>query len=414
MVVVLLGLSPARARPEFSHARSLGLAGAYSSLAIGAEATLYNPANLSLRTRHPFSMAILGVGVGVSNNAFSLDQYNTYNGAYLTEDDKNDILDALSGGRLAVHSRAQIHGLGIGYGPFALTYHITAATYGTLAREIFELALKGNELNKEYTFAPIKGEGIAFGTLTFSYGFRVPMRSKTVNHLGLGLSIKYFHGYSFARVKESQALALTEYSGASADGTFLLRSAQGGNGLGLDLGANITLARRYRLSLVIENLASFMSWNSDPEESAYEFKLLAENTDKFLSQEVDTDSIFTSSDSTYAISPFNAPLPSNLRLGLLHPVGRFLLLFEWKQGFRETALSSKTPRLAFGSEYRPSAAIQFRAGLAFGGQEGFTTSLGFGFYLGPLRWDFGASSYGGFFTPASKGIAFGTSLFLRN
>ena len=75
-----------------SSARSVAMGGAFTSLATGVEAFRYNPANLGLQEYQKSGMEILGMGANISNNSFSLDDYNKYSGAFITSDDKEYIL----------------------------------------------------------------------------------------------------------------------------------------------------------------------------------------------------------------------------------------------------------------------------------------------------------------------------------
>ena len=70
-----------------SSARSAAMGGAYTGLAKGADAAKYNPANLGLKDYQNFSIDIASVGVNVSNNSFTLADYNKYTGAVLSTSD---------------------------------------------------------------------------------------------------------------------------------------------------------------------------------------------------------------------------------------------------------------------------------------------------------------------------------------
>ncbi|MBD3232860.1 MAG: hypothetical protein GF315_03970, partial [candidate division Zixibacteria bacterium] len=75
-----------------SDARSLGMGGAYTAAARGYQSLQNNPANLGLRDNFKSSWEFFSLGAQLRNNAFSLNDYNQYTGAYLTDDDKEEIL----------------------------------------------------------------------------------------------------------------------------------------------------------------------------------------------------------------------------------------------------------------------------------------------------------------------------------
>ena len=64
-------------------ARMLALNGSYTTLASGFRAVGINPANLA--TYQNKSMNIFGFSLGLSNNYFSIDNYNTLSGSHLED-----------------------------------------------------------------------------------------------------------------------------------------------------------------------------------------------------------------------------------------------------------------------------------------------------------------------------------------
>ena len=101
IVISLIRIENASASGE-SHARSLGLAGCYTTLAYGIEAPFWNPANLGLPQNSRFSFNFFSLGTRLGNNSFSLKDYNYYNGKFLTLSDKNKILNSIpSNGRIS-------------------------------------------------------------------------------------------------------------------------------------------------------------------------------------------------------------------------------------------------------------------------------------------------------------------------
>ena len=64
-------------------ARMLGLNGSYTTLARGYQCIGVNPANLC--TYNNRSVNLLNLSLGLSNNAFSITNYNAINGAHLED-----------------------------------------------------------------------------------------------------------------------------------------------------------------------------------------------------------------------------------------------------------------------------------------------------------------------------------------
>ena len=80
---------------NISNARSVGMGGASIGLARGVDAPIWNPANLGLPDNGRLSVNLVNMGVGIYNNSFTLQQYNTYNGAHWDENDIENILNSI-------------------------------------------------------------------------------------------------------------------------------------------------------------------------------------------------------------------------------------------------------------------------------------------------------------------------------
>ena len=74
--------------------RSLGMGGAYTTIARDFFSVGVNPANLGV-VRNYIAMQFIQVNFGVSNSSLSLFEYNKFNGADLEEDNKKEELLSL-------------------------------------------------------------------------------------------------------------------------------------------------------------------------------------------------------------------------------------------------------------------------------------------------------------------------------
>jgi len=396
-----------------SNARATAMAGAYNGLALGSEAPFVNPANLSLKSQTRFSMTFFGVGLNAVNNSFSKSYYDRYNGAYLDQAAKNDILGALSENGLRMNSAAEVQALGVGYGPWAFSISAIGGAESTLAREIFDLVLNGNQENRTYSFKPAAAEGVALAAFAFSYGKAFNLSLKNVDQFGAGATLKYYRGLFYGKILHAQARMLTEFSAAEAEGSAEIRQAAGGNGFGLDLGATATVWKKWRASLTLHNLLSSVRWNRDTEAVFTDFELYSTNLEKLNSFDGEVDSVLVSNDTTKSISSFSTSIPTTLRLGVLRTFGEWMVAAEWEQGFKDGALSTKTPLFALGGEYRPWRILRLRMGTSLGGRQGFTIAYGLGFAFGPVRWDLAGVNYGGFTAGVSRGVGLATSISMR-
>lgn len=397
---------------NLNNARAFALGGAYSCLARGAESSLWNPANLSYNSGNRLSISILGFGVSAYNNAFNNRHYVRYNGAYLDQAAKADILNILPDNGLHVNIRSDIQTIGIGFGPFAFTVQGRAAGEGTMDKDLFDLAFYGNQLDRLYTLEPANGSAVAMETVSFSYGHYIPTDINYISHLGVGATLKYVHGEYYSHILHSKARTITRLSSAEAAGELSMRTATGGNGISLDIGMTVIVNEKLHLSLCADNLLSSVNWNHNPQQALFDFELFAPEVGELLIQSDAVDSIFISNDSTFDIHAFSTTLPQSLRLGAMYKITRFVLTAELYQGFAKTAFTSTLPRMALGSEYTPAKWLRLRLGQTIGGEQFYMFSYGFGLVFGPFRWDISGRSIRGFPIGAAKGIGAATSMFL--
>ncbi len=387
-------------------ARSLGMAGAYTAIARGEESVYFNPANLGLSGGPIFSLSFLSLGLGLGNNSFTLSDYNRYNGSYLSDKKKRIILGKIPSSGLSLDSGTEFGLLNLSFRNYSFFIVGSGASDITLPRDPFELILYGNELNRSYEIGDVDGEALAQVTTGISAAKRFHL--KGFNEFSLGTSLKYLRGIYYAEVTRSGGSILTTESSIEGEGEIVYRHAQGGNGFSLDLGAAGSLGQGWVVGLALFNPLGTLKWSRKTEEGFFTFKaesLTASSTEK--------DTLIASEDSSYEIGSFKSRLPSYLRLGVSRRFHKLLFGLDYKQGFRNTARLSTTPRISAGVDYDLLKWLPLRGGLAIGGREGFNTAFGFGLYIGPFQMDFSTSSRGLVFTPWSKGIGLAASFGFR-
>lgn len=385
-----------------SNARSVAMGGAYTALARGVEAPGWNPANLALSGEKQYRLNLISVGLGFHNNSFSKKQYDLYNGSYLTAEDREDILASIPSQGLRADFDTEVQAMGISVGPFAFTASGLAASDFTVSKDIVDLILHGNELNRVYNVGATDGEG--WGIASFALSTAFPISIAMLPEFSVGASIKYLRGFGYGKVKEAASTLLTDIEGIHGAGRVVIDHARGGSGLAVDIGAAGRLNQNWTLSLGISNLFSFINWNKETKRFIYVFtadSLTIENI-----EETDIDSVFTDSDETVDIESFGSHLPSELRVGVARTTKKLTLAVDFSQGLRKAAGVSTKPRLAVGAELRLIDFLPLRGGVSIGGKRGFSPSIGFGFDFSICSLDFAVSSKGGMFSGRGVGFAF--------
>ena len=368
-----------------SAARAVGMGGAQMGLARGVNAPLYNPANIGLSEYRENSIELAGAGVQIMNNSFTLADYNEYTGAILTDNDKSVILGKIPSEGLKISAEAEAGAMSVSLGSMVLSFNGIAATEVNLGKDALRLFLEGNDLDEAFTLEGMYSEAIAYGSVGLSYG--LPIYISGTRQLAIGATAKYIHGFAYEEVTELTGEVVTLAAGFSGEGTMIARTALGGNGYGLDIGAALKLNDSYTAGVSVTNFLSNITWDNETEEHGYHFELDTLNADL-----IEDDSIDVSEDWSNPIGEFSSSLPSVLKMGLANIDGRFVWAVDYIQGFRLAAGASSKPRIAAGIEYRLLSFLPLRTGYSLGGGKGSIISGGLGLDLSLFHLDLAVSN----------------------
>jgi len=412
--VLLCVASMSTASENFSNARQYALGGAYTAMTEGAESVFTNPANLYLNRNHKFSMSLMGLGAEISNNAISHLLYQRYNGDYLDESEIDDILNHIPNDGVNLRSDAKIQGINIGYGPFAVGVRGIFSYSSYFARELFELALKGNEVDRIYRFDPIKGDGMSIGVAGLAVGKAISFDRSVVKNFAFGATFNYLHGLSYTRVTDSHFYSQTTFDTIEGQGQFTVDYSEGGKGYGVNLATTVALFNDIRASVVVENVYSVMRWTKNSQQITFQLDLNQNRITSLFDQNGNVDSLLVTRESNTRIPEFVLVMPSIIRFGMMVPLSQaFIICGEYEISSYETAISSISPRSAVGFEWRPNRVLQMRAGGSFGGTLETHLSAGLGLCLNRFCWDLAVRSYNGITSNTAMGFGVATSVSIR-
>jgi len=381
-----------------SSARSMAMGGAYLSLASGVDAARYNPANLGLAGYRQTRLEVVGLGVNVSNNAISLSDYNRYTGAILTDADKRELLDKIPSDGLNLIAEVEASALSLSKGPFVLSVTGVGVADVNLSKDIVELVFNGNSFNQEIELTGSYSDAVAYVQTGLSYGRQIAVIGK--RKLAAGATIKYVRGIAVEELSELEGGLNTLETGFTGEGRMIARTATGGSGFALDIGAALELNRDYTVGLAIKNFLSNVSWNNDTEEHGYLFSFDTMTVDNM------EDDYVVSEDYTKEIGGFSTKLPATMTVGLANVTGKLLWAVDWQQGFHTGSGASTRPRLAAGLEWRKIGFLPLRTGFALGGNRGSTFSFGSGLHLSAFRLDVAAQTGSSLSPYSTRGVNF--------
>ena len=231
----LLPTSVQPAASVHSSARSAAMGGAFTSLAKGVDAPKYNPANLGLDGYRQYGLELASVGASITNNAFTLSDYNKYTGAVLSTADKQDIMGKIPTEGLSIDADVKASALSLALGSFVISFNGVGAADVSLNRNIVDLILNGNTFGDTIDVSGSYSDGISYGTVGLSYGR--PVYSSGTRQLAVGFTASYIKGIAVEELISLEGLAATYASGFQGRGEATIRTAGGGSGFGLDLGS---------------------------------------------------------------------------------------------------------------------------------------------------------------------------------
>lgn len=382
-ILVLLAGAPSLAQST-SSARSLGMAGSYIMESSNCEAATANPANLAALRNKPFTLKLVSASGRVANNAFTLADYNKYNGAYLSESDKQDILAKIPGTGLDVDFDGGASALSFSAGSAALIAEVIGGGKGNLPKDPIELALMGNKIGELVSADGSGGRG--WSAIAIGVGYGRQIFSAHGWDVAAGVSAKYLHGLAYYSIEGLSAQAITLTTGFTGSGGLTTIESMGGRGYAVDFGL-AAYGEHAQYGIVFKNLLASLKWDRELEKTVYTFQF-----DNVTLENSEDDSVWTSDEHQVTIGSVESRPPLVIQAGASRRFGKLLAAASATQGFEESAFASKNPRVAAGVEYQPIPLLALRSGLAAGGNDNLSASVGLGLGLGPLKLDLAYAS----------------------
>jgi len=404
ILIALIALAPfgsgLMAISHLSNPRSVGMGGAYIGMARGFESPLWNPANLILSKKNRYSVNLFHLGVGVQNNSLSKSQYDLYNGAQLAPSDIDDILNSIptDGMMLGINTESQV--LRFAAGHMAFSIEGLFCTELQLDKNFVESLVRGNEMDKMYTFDNSDGQG--FLVLSYNLSGAIPLHILPVKQFAVGATIKYLQGFGFMNVKDVKGYMTTTIDGMEANGLITSEYAGSGKGIGFDIGVASEINNQWTASLAFKNIISNIQWHQDATENFYSFNMDPVTLD--IVEDTDSDSLFKTVEAESLKSFTSSTLPAEMRLGIVYHYKNIAVAADYIQGLNHRPGTSLVPQMAVGLQYLLASWLPLRTGFAVGGKERIISACGFGLKLGAFALDFGVSNNGGFLLSNQRGL----------
>lgn len=255
-----------------SSARAAGMAGAYESIATGAEAIRWNPANLGLAGRPSWSLSlprlnlagtVLGPGVFDVRDVFE-------KGSGITDQDRQAFLADIPATGLDISGGASVPWLSLSFGPFAAEASTTVIAGGSVGKELVDLLLYARQYGDvdqehlaDYHTGNTALRDAAFSTFAVSYGHEVNSVVPLPFPVSVGITARYVKGHDLQRGRIFEPRI--DLAGNELSISALSLRSTGGTGYGVDVGVSARPVPGVTVGLSVDNLVQRMDWDEDLE-----------------------------------------------------------------------------------------------------------------------------------------------------
>lgn len=430
-----------------SFARELALGNSFTTASKGLNAIGFNPANLALKNNHTIEISTVlpvpNVSIYAGSEVMSIKDYNYYfggtgeldsegkkKGRVLTDVDKQNLIDLFANGDL-VNSDVSLN-------LFSIAYH-SNSTFGSLAfalkdrfansssvdQELIKFMMLGNKNNPNYSIQNMNFH--ASYTREYSLTYAKDLSSSfqgLFKAVYAGVSAKYLQGFAYAELLENDFAINTLANGElEVKGKILLNASfspdfgidydfdkrnrtskvtpmptPAGTGLGFDFGVTVEINNALSAGLSLTDIGSLKWDNQNVEYRMDGYKIIDDFTQK---ENLDSLKEIFDFKGKY-IGAINSKLPTALHIGMalrvdklesLAMTNKFLVVFDYHQGFNDVSLNSTSPRVSLGMEYEFMQWLNLRTGFSMGGKYGFRWSAGFGLDFNGFEFDLTASDF---------------------
>ncbi|HEY9164821.1 MAG TPA: DUF5723 family protein [Candidatus Kryptonia bacterium] len=450
---------------QYSSARLISLGGLATAVSTDVDAIGTNPANLLSLSRGTVVVEFVPFNIAAGSDFLNVDLYNNYFtgtgqtdssgnkiGRFLTEADKQSILNAFPNGVGQVRTDVNVRILGvsvrttnIGIG-FAVDEKV-GAKIGLPNSLLFPL--DGNPPGSTISLNDLATETWWYRSYNVDYAMRLPdlliVPKEIVRNFVAGIGLKYVTGFSYTSMQSANSSLHTDSSdyaftvNLGMDGTRagLLSNviskgakstagdttvnfnplAPAGTGFGFDLGMTATVYGFVNVGISLTDIG-WLTWNKNVVRTTGDTSItfsgfspanatIDGSTSNLDSLKGAFNDYFKNRD--VAAGSYTTSLPTKLNIGAsvaldeLFPVipGQLLVAIDYHQGFNNYYNNSTTPELVLGTEWKPIGLFPLRTGIGLGGAYGFRWSLGFGINLPFWDIDLGVGTFNTIAAPNS-------------
>ncbi|MCB1059304.1 MAG: hypothetical protein KDB65_03650 [Calditrichaeota bacterium] len=407
LLILLLACTSAIA--QMPSGRSIGFGGAYDLHEWSSDVLHGNAAILAKPTRRSWRIDLPRLSAGAANNAFSISKWNDQiaQDRYLTAADKREIIDQIPDDGLRVSGTVSVPILGGIYKQAAFQFSEETAFNVAADKELFELALYGNQLNRGYKIEDLGGEQYTIFDAGVAVGYKFDQ-----NYLkGLygGIGFHFYLGAFFDKITDASGELQATDSLLTGYGAIQRVHATNGDGIGFDLGLLAELNDQWSVGAALKQIGGSITWVVD-EATLDAFEI--DSTGLIVDSLDDEDYVsraFQSSSDAVTGGNVESKIPTILEFSGRYQYSPKLMFVGTLRGRLEASAQGKTGvEVSTGGEYKIAGPWVARCGLGTGGPLRTRFSIGTGIETSHYSLDLGASWHDGFFS-STRGLSFGIS-----
>ncbi|NQU04445.1 MAG: hypothetical protein HQ568_00020 [Calditrichaeota bacterium] len=403
------------------NARAISLGGNEGAIPKGVAVVGNNPAYLAFQDSpdYSFYLPLLNYSMRLGNDALSFSSLTDYfqEDKLLTEKDKDDLLGFIEKEALNTGLDMYLPLLGIGF-PYKkmkwiVSVDVITMTDMNIDKDLISMVFKGHGLDRFGSKRVIdnldlKSHLFCKTGLTGAGSFG---NYRLLDEICAGFTLSFLYGGVYGKVEDASMTLFMDHDSLNADAYANVISGYSGLGYSLDLGGSVKMfTRRMIVGLSLINIVNQISY-SNGERRLYGFNI--EKAPPLNEMEEIEDWIDENAERVDSLEE-KVSVSTNLPVSILLSGGFWLyedllLTGSLRQGLNNVVGSTTVPRLTAGLEYKPHPAIPLRAGVGFGGREGFTVGTGVGFRKGVWHTDIGFAFEEGLIH-SSKGFSFGINM----
>ncbi len=233
---------------------------------------------------------------------------------------------------LHVHGRATSRVLSFSIGRFALSMGSEAGSWAQADKDLFSLALQGNQVGRTYLLQQTNGEASAIGLIGLSYGH--PLRVTFADAFAVGATLQMVYGIRQARIVDAQASFLTQPHGFAVNGEYEAALDVGKPGVNLDAGVAAQFGNHWTISAALLNLTGHTVWTT--EESSFGY-VRGDSLTAYKAADLEEEAIEDSSWTVENGDNFQQKMPARLRIGGAYETDKVAVTLDYIQGFSRTA-----------------------------------------------------------------------------